>query len=132
MSDYYGRKQVMLTGILLIGVLAYPLFILVDHGVLWTVLAAQLVFAVLMGLVQGPLPALMVEMFPTRTRLSAVGLGYNLTLAVFGGTAPMICTWLIQKTDDLASPAIYLMVLSAISFICLLTFKSVDNFEQDR
>ena len=129
LSDHYGRKQVMLTGIILMGVLAYPLFILIDQGVLWIALAAQLVFAVLMGLIQGPLPAFMVEMFPARTRFSAIGLGYNLTLAVFGGTAPMICTWLIRETGDLTSPAIYLVVLSVISFICLLTFKPVNNLD---
>lgn len=132
LSDLYGRKQVMLTGILLMGVLAYPLFILIDQGVLWMALAAQLVFAVLMGLIQGPLPALMVEMFPARTRFSAIGLGYNLTLAVFGGTAPIVCTWLIRETGHLTSPAIYLIFLSVISFICLVTFKPVNNLGRGR
>ncbi len=123
LSDHFGRKPVMLIGIVLMGALAFPLFKWIDLGVLWIALAAQLVFAILMGLIQGPLPALMVEMFPARTRFSAIGLGYNLTLAVFGGTAPMVSTWLIKETGDLASPAVYLVILSIISFFCLVTYK---------
>ncbi len=36
------------------------------------------------------MPATMVEMFPTRTRFSAIAIGYNISLALFGGTTPMI------------------------------------------
>ena len=66
------------------------------------------------------------------TRFSAIGLGCNLTIAVFGGTALMVSTWLIRETGDLSSPAIYVVILSMISFICLVTFKPVNNFEKDR
>ncbi len=48
-------------------------------------------------------------------RFSATGLGYNTAFAIFSGTAPMVSTWLIHRTGDLASPAIYLVVLGIIS-----------------
>lgn len=131
LSDRFGRKQVMLVGIVLLGVSAYPLFKLIDLGVLWIALSSQLIFAFLTGLIQGPLPALMVEMFPVRTRFSAIGLGYNLTLAVFGGTAPLVSTWLIKETGDLASPAVYLVILSIISFFCLVTYKQNNDLNSE-
>jgi MHS family proline/betaine transporter-like MFS transporter len=69
----------------------------------------------------------MVECFPIRGRYTAIGLSYNITLAIFGGTAPLVSTWLIKSTDDLASPAIYLVVLSAISFVSMLFLKPIDG-----
>lgn len=84
-------------------------------------------FAILLGGIQGPLPAFMVECFPIRGRYTAIGLSYNITLAIFGGTAPLVSTWLVKTTGDLASPAIYLVVLAAISFVSMLFLKPIDN-----
>jgi MHS family proline/betaine transporter-like MFS transporter len=123
LSDSFGRKRVMLTASAILGVLVYPLFILLDQGSMIVALAVQAVFAVLVGGIQGPLPAFLVESFPAQSRYTAIGLSYNITLAVFGGTAPLLCTWLISETDDLASPALYLVVMAAISLVCMALVK---------
>ncbi len=129
LSDKFGRKQVLFAATFLMGVLVYPLFMLIDQGDIITALIVQLMFATLVGAIQGPVPALMVEMFPTRTRYSAIGLGYNLTLAVFGGTSPLVCTWIIRETGDPASPAMYLLVLAVVSFSGLLVLKTENAFD---
>ena len=92
LSDRLGRRRVLLTGMVLMAVLAYPLFLVIDTGVTAYVLSAQLVFAMVIALNQGPIPALMAEMFPTRIRSSAIGIAYNVTLGVVGGTAPLAPT----------------------------------------
>jgi MHS family proline/betaine transporter-like MFS transporter len=123
LSDSLGRKPVMLTATVLMGLLVYPAFLILDQGVMLYALVIQLLFAVLLGLIQGPLPAFMVECFPVKVRYTAIGLSYNITLAIFGGTAPLVSTWLIQATGDLASPAIYLVVLAIISSIFMYFLK---------
>ena len=65
----------------------------------------------------------MVELFPVKVRYTAIGLSYNLTLGIFGGTALMVSTLLIQKTGNLASPAIYLVVLAVISSVSMFFMK---------
>ncbi len=123
LSDRLGRRRVLLTGMVLMAVLAYPLFLVIDTGVAAYVLGAQVVFAVVIALNQGPIPALMAEMFPTRIRSSAIGIAYNVTLGIVGGTAPLASTWLIAQTGDLAAPAYYLTGLATVSTVALLGLK---------
>jgi len=118
-SDRVGRKRLLLAAHLGFIALAYPLFAIADHGVMLVALGCQLVFALLMSGVQGPMPAAMVEMFPTKTRFSGVAMGYNISLALFGGTAPLVCTWLISWSGDLAAPAYYLMAMAAVSLVAV-------------
>lgn len=124
LSDRFGRKTVMLTGTVLLGALVYPAFLLLDQGVLLHALMIQCAFALMLGLIQGPLPAFMVDYFPVKVRYTAIGLSYNITLAVFGGTAPLVSTWLIKTTGNLASPAIYLVVLAVISSVSMALMKT--------
>src|SRR5262249_61774913 len=39
-------------------------------------------------------PAIMSELFPTKLRCLGIGAWYNLTVALFGGTAPLVIHWL--------------------------------------
>ncbi len=122
-SDYLGRKRVLGFSLLGFLIVAYPLFVLTDHGQMLPALGAQLIFAVLMAGVFGPGPAAMVEMFPTRTRFSGIAIGYNVSLAIFGGTAPLVSTWLISRTGDIAAPAYYLMAMALISLVAVLLLR---------
>ncbi|MBU1964185.1 MAG: MFS transporter, partial [Proteobacteria bacterium] len=123
LSDRFGRKKVITLSSLGFVLLGYPVFMMLDRGVLHLALIAQLICAVLMAGIQGAVPATMMEMFPTRFRFSGVAIGYNITLAVFGGATPLVCTWLIKATGDIAAPAYYLVAMSVASMIAALTIK---------
>ena len=41
----------------------------------------------------------------------------NLAFAIFGGTAPMIATWLVAHADGLPTVAVYLSILAVLSAI---------------
>ena len=62
----------------------------------------------------------MSEMLPAEVRCTAVGLGYNLGLGIFGGTAPLIATYLVARTADDFTPAYYVMAMAVVSFVALL------------
>ena len=62
----------------------------------------------------------MSELLPTRIRCTAIGIAYNLSLGIFGGTAPLLVTYLVARTADDYTPAYYLMVVSLISFVAAL------------
>jgi MHS family proline/betaine transporter-like MFS transporter len=123
LSDKYGKKELMMFSSLAIGLLSYPLFLLTKSENIIMLIVAQFIFAILSGFIQGPLPALMVEMFPSKLRYTGTGLGYNIATALIGGTTPMVATMLIHQTGNLTSPAIYLIAFSIISFVTLYRLK---------
>src|SRR5699024_10177073 len=58
--------------------------------------------------------------FPIRVRYTASGVTYNVSYALFGGTAPYVATWLIDVTGNPISPAIYLTVIAAGAFVATI------------
>jgi len=115
LSDVFGRRFIMLICVVGLIVTVYPLFGILAQGSTLALMGVFLVFALWVGGLYGTMPAAMAGLFPARIRFSATGLGYNMAFAIFSGTAPMVSTWLIHRTGDLASPAIYLVVLGIIS-----------------
>ena len=58
--------------------------------------------------------------FPTHVRLSGFALTFNTANAVFGGTAPMIATWLIDVTGLQLAPAFYLVAAALVTGTAVL------------
>ncbi|MGW7051422.1 MFS transporter [Streptomyces sp. NPDC054887] len=128
-SDRIGRRTVMLTGALLVAVLALPLLNLVqDPGVSAYAKGAALFGAgAAVGLMAGPGPAMLAEMFPTTVRYTGLGLAYALSNAVFSGCAGLIITEVVERTGDTDIPAYYAAVTCAVSVAALLTLRGDDH-----
>jgi len=77
--------------------------------------------AIVLGLVghsamYGPQAAFFSELFGTRVRYSGASVGYQLASPFAGGIAPLIATYLLQKSGGDSSPvAMYLMVTAVIT-----------------
>jgi MFS family permease len=121
-SDRIGRKPVMLVGTVGTILLSYPLFAMLKNGFA-AALVALIVAGVLIGLVGGPLPALLSERFPTRSRVTGVSLAYALSVAIFGGTAPFIITALVAATGNSLAAAYYTIACSLITLLTLLLMR---------
>jgi MHS family proline/betaine transporter-like MFS transporter len=126
LSDRVGRKPMLAAGTIGLVVFAWPLMALMQTGAFADVFLGQLGFVFLIGCYTGVLPITICEMFPRSVRCSAVSAAYNITVGVLGGTAPMVATSLISVTDYPLSPALYLMLASAVSAATALSLRRGD------
>jgi MFS transporter, MHS family, proline/betaine transporter len=123
LSDRVGRKPVLITSAALIAILAWPLFNLLWHPKFHVPLMGQVGFALLIALFDGVAPATAVEAFPASVRCSGVALSHNLVMALLGGTAPLVATYLIDRTDSEMAPPVYLICAAIVSIIFVLTMR---------
>ena len=122
-SDKIGRKPILVAGAIGFAVLAYPIFLLLTQGGFWGALCAQMIFALLVGIYTAPIPAVLVEMFPTSIRYTGMSLGYNVSATVFGGTTPIVATWLVAETGSTVAVSFYLILCALITLFTLYFFK---------
>ena len=120
LSDKYGRKPFLLACCLAFIFLPYPLFsIMLGGASLTTILLIQLLIGLTIALFSGAGPAAISEIFPTRTRSTYMSTGYALAVAIFGGFAPFIATWLIEWTKSPISPVYYVIASAIVSAIVI-------------
>lgn len=124
MADRFGYKPVLLITTILTALTIWPLFEWIDTATLTAVILVQIAFAFLNGFVQGPLPVALVDSFPTELRYSAIAIAYNVTFAIFAGTAPLVATWLIHRTGDLSAPAWYIAIIALVCAVATMRLKA--------
>ncbi|MFD3469036.1 MFS transporter [Streptomyces sp. NPDC058682] len=129
LSDRIGRRTVMVAGALLVAVLALPLLHLVqDPGAPGYAKGAALFAAGAgVGLMAGPGPAMLAEMFPARVRCTGLGLAYALSNAVFSGCAGLIITEVVARTGNVDVPGYYAAATCAVSVAALVTLRGDDH-----
>ena len=126
LSDRLGRRTTMLCAAAFMGISIVPAFMLLDGAGLLLVIIIQVCLGGVLALNDGVLPSFLSEQFPTHVRLSGFALTFNTANAVFGGTAPMIATWLIDVTGLQLAPAFYLVAAALVTGIAVL-FASKKN-----
>jgi MFS transporter, MHS family, proline/betaine transporter len=123
LTDRVGRKPVLLLACILAFVGAVPIFLLLNHPSALSAQLGQLGLVAVVGLYGGAQPAIMVEAAPLPVRCTAVALGYNITLGIFGGFTPLVAAWLVDRTGEEIAPAFLIMGAAAVTFLTVLRFR---------
>ena len=124
LSDRMGGIKIMKAVSISFVLFSIPCFILLSKstgGILASL--AQTVFSITIGAYYGAMPATIVNTFPSKIRYSASAFSFNVAAAIFGGTTPWVCTFLIKNTGVLISPAYYLVLTGIVSFCALIKLK---------
>jgi MHS family proline/betaine transporter-like MFS transporter len=123
LTDKIGRKPVLVFSAIVMMFSILPLFNLMGTMVYSNVLLAQVLLGLIVGCYIASIPTVLVELFPTSIRYTGMALAYNLSAAIFGGTAPMVCEWLLGKTGTYLSIGWYVMLCNIISLTALYFYR---------
>ncbi len=115
-SDRVGRKPLIVAGRIALVLLIYPAFAWLKASptpaVLFTVVG---LLTVVLAIQAVPSITILPEMFPESVRATGMSLVYSVGVAIFGGFAPFISTWLVNASGNKVAPAWYLIVVALVS-----------------
>ena len=130
LTDRMGsRKKLYLTGTVLMGLFAFPLFWLVDTGSVPLVFIGLLVAFTVHATMYGPQAALYAEMFPADVRYSGASLGYQFASVFAGGLAPFIMATLLAVSGGSWSVSAYIVACAVVTFVSVATIR--ERFRRD-
>jgi len=119
LSDRVGRRRLMLILTTVMMVAVYWALRTMLYGSVTEFIVGQMVLALPVGMALGLQGAMVVEIFPLRTRVTSMSFAYSVTLALAGGTAPLVSTWLIDWLHQPVAPAFYIMLFGALGLIIM-------------
>lgn len=128
LSDKIGNKTVFLIGLGGLTLLSAFAFQLMNIGGLVFIALGILILGVLLSTYEGTMPGTLPTMFYTDIRYRTLAVTYNLSVSIFGGTTPLIGTWLVHQSGNNLAPGYYLTIVSIIGFLVILfLFRSTSG-----
>jgi MHS family proline/betaine transporter-like MFS transporter len=121
LSDRIGRKPMLIASCVGYALLTYPAFLVMGRGNFPSAVLAHVVLGVLLYIFISTAIAVLTELFPARVRYGGFSIGYNISVALFGGIAPFLATWLIAITGNPISPAFYVIFAAIATLVTVLT-----------
>lgn len=121
-SDRIGAKKVIQGGLIGLILLSIPAFNLIGSGNTILVFLGLMILGVFSASFQGTMPALLPSLFFTNVRNGALAITFNISASLFGGTTPLLVSWLISKTMNQMVPAYYVIFASIIGIIVVTIF----------
>lgn len=120
LSDRINRKRLYLFGIAGLTVMPVAWFALFTTGSTpWMLLGFVLVY-IPYCFNYGAMPTFFAYCFPADVRYSGMGLGYTLGTVLGSATAPIVCTFLLDRTNGWPAIAGYMAAVGVVSFIATL------------
>ena len=126
-SDRVGRRRVLLSGSTCSIVLALPAFWLMQQGSVVAVLFGTLLLALTLVQFSGSAPSTLPALFPTNVRYGGMAIGFNVSVALFGGTTPLIAESLVQATGSLYAPALQVMAAGVVGILAVVRMRETAN-----
>ncbi|HLZ82401.1 MAG TPA: MFS transporter [Caulobacteraceae bacterium] len=121
LSDRLGRRPIMIWPNLAYLILIMPVFFwMVSARSALVLIAGAVLLGLMSNLAGGAFFTAVTETLPKRIRSRAFATIYASSIALCGGTAQLVITWLIQVTGNPMAPAWYLLGATAVGQLALM------------
>ncbi|MDH2328184.1 MFS transporter [Cereibacter sp. SYSU M97828] len=124
MSDRFGRRALMILPRVIFVLLTVPGFYAITTTASANVIFAMIAVLALFQAMSGAVGIIALpECFPRAVRTSGLSITYALGVTIFGGTAQLVVTWLLDVTGDPMALAWYLVATNIITVIALCRLR---------
>ncbi|WP_333762610.1 glycine betaine/L-proline transporter ProP [Streptomyces sp. IBSBF 2390] len=127
LSDRFGRKPLLMTGMLGFLFLSVPSFLLIRQGSVGLIALGLLLMGLSLVAMLGTMSAALPAIFPTKVRYGSLSVAYNLSTSLFGGTTPLVITALISAFGTNLMPAYYATAAAVVGVVAVLLMKETAN-----
>ena len=127
LSDRVGPRWVLATGAMSLALGTVPFFTWFSSGNLVSVAMAQLTATIFVAAYMGPFFAIVAILFPVAHRYTGLSISYNMASALFGGTAPLVATMVLERSGSPLAPGWYVSLCAIISLLVLMTIREEEQ-----
>jgi len=110
-TRWISAHKLALIGIACLVLFSYPLFAVLQMGGFLVLLAVQLAFALMAACLVGVIFMVLPDLLKDNWQSMGMTLSLTVPTAIFGGTAPVVCGYLIERTHLLTVPGLYIAVM---------------------
>ncbi|WP_460109388.1 glycine betaine/L-proline transporter ProP [Streptomyces sp. YKOK-J1] len=127
LSDRFGRKPLLMTGMLGFLLLSVPSFLLIRQGGIVLITLGLVLMGLSLVAMLGTMSAALPAIFPTHVRYGSLAVSYNISTSLFGGTTPLVITALIGVFGTNLMPAYYATAAALVGVVAVLCMKETAN-----
>ncbi len=121
LGDKIGNKKVISFGLILGILVSVVSFQFLNIGGLGFLFLGLLLLGIVLSVYEGTMPGSLPTLFHTDIRYRTLSWTFNISVSLFGGTTPLVASWLVHVTGNNLAPAFYLLGVSIIGLIVVLT-----------
>ncbi|MFI4956698.1 MAG: MFS transporter [Gammaproteobacteria bacterium] len=119
LTDKFGVLHFYKHSIILFIFLSGPVLFLVAQKSLLSVCIGYLLFGLMCATLTGPMFAMLASSFKDNVRYSGVTVAFNLSMTLFGSSAPMVALWLTQHSSGIPLLPFQLIFTAGVAYIGL-------------
>ncbi|WP_322014256.1 MFS transporter [Paraburkholderia sp. J12] len=118
------RKPLVLASLFFNIVVVVPAFwLMTRYPSVPLVLLLSVVMTAATNLGSTPMLLIMMELLPKHVRASGLSVIYSIGVTVFGGSSQFVVTWLLAKTGNPLTPALYLVACAIVTLFAVLSIR---------
>jgi len=123
LSDRVGHRWVLAAGAAGLALGTVPFFSWMSSGPLVLIVTAQVLITMFVSAYMGPFFAVVATLFPVARRYTGLSISYNMAPALFGGTAPLMATVMMERSGSTLAPGWYVSLCAVLSLAALSTIR---------
>jgi MHS family proline/betaine transporter-like MFS transporter len=121
LADKFGNKKVISFGLIMGIIISTIAFTLLNVGSMIALFIGLLLIGIVLSVYEGTMPGTLPALFHTNVRYRTIAWTFNIAISIFGGTTPLVASWLVHITGNNLAPAFYLMFISIVGIVVVLT-----------